>query len=183
MLRLLSIATLLLLTATTFPSNRTLEKEAIARAIFERLVDARGDNRMPKPRFAFSKRKEKGAKFSGDLITLEEAAYDVCAALGDRKEAALAGLLAHEIIHYYEKHTWENGFINLVAGANRQEARNLRQSVKEDLDAFKKDEIEADYMGGFLAHMAGYPTTEVMPDVLDGLYEAYELDSLLPKYP
>ncbi|MCB0628170.1 MAG: hypothetical protein R2824_04140 [Saprospiraceae bacterium] len=159
------------------------DKEAMAREIFEHLVEARGDSRVPKPHFVFSSIKDKGAKASGGTITLEEAAYDVCASFGEDTETALAGLLAHELIHYYEKHEWEEGFISTVKGAERSQARDLSQAVKEDLDAFKKDEIEADYMGGFLAYMAGYNVSNVMPEVLEGIYRAYNLPDTLSKYP
>ena len=121
--------------------------------------------------------------FSGDLVTLDEAAYDVCAALAEDGESALAGLLAHELIHYYEKHTWESGFVRLIGQDDRQAAAPLGRAVKEDAYAITKDEIEADYQGGFLAHLAGYPTTTVMPRVLEGIYAAYNLPAEVPQYP
>lgn len=156
-------------------------KDARAAAIFERLVMARGDARTPPPKFVFSRQNLHGASSADGTITLEETAYDVCMSFGDRADAALAGILAHELIHYYNGHEWEDGFISLV-DADRQE-NGLSEIVGEDNTALTKDEIEADYLGGFLAHLAGYPSTRVMPEVLAGIYVAYKLPEKLTNYP
>lgn len=171
------------LSAGTLPTGSAKEKEAAAQEIFKRLVLARGDQRLATPQFVFSRLKDKGAKAVGDVITLEELAYDVCAGLGEEGDIALAGILGHELIHYYEKHEWEGGFIDLVGKSGAGSGRSLDRSVKEDNFALKKDEIEADYLGGFLAHLAGYPATNVMPKVLQGIYDAYELPEEMAKYP
>ncbi|MBB4080084.1 tetratricopeptide (TPR) repeat protein [Lewinella aquimaris] len=143
-----------------------VEKEAIARTIFERLVAARGDASKPAPYFAFTSSKRSGARCEGNQVILEEAAYDVCTSFGPDAEAALAGMLAHEIVHYYAGHTDGGTAIGLVgdAGAAQQET-------------------EADYLGGFLAYLAGFPVANVMPRVLEAVYTAYDLPDALAGYP
>ncbi|MEM9526074.1 MAG: hypothetical protein AAGA31_05655 [Bacteroidota bacterium] len=180
---LLLLSTSFSLSAGTLPTGSTAAKKAAAQEIFYRLVFARGDQRLAEPHFVFSRLKDKGAKAVGDVITLEELAYDVCASLGEEGDIALAGILGHELIHYYEKHEWEGGFIDLVGKSGSDSDRSLDRSVKEDNFALKKDEIEADYLGGFLAHLAGYPATNIMPKVLQGIYDAYELPEEMSKYP
>jgi tetratricopeptide (TPR) repeat protein len=165
------------------PRGSFADKETAARTIFDRLVVARGDKRLAPPEFIFSATKSSGARAEGGQVMLEELAYDVCSRMGEDGEAALAGLLGHELIHYYEKHEWERGFISVVAGEEAVQTNTLQRAVREDLFGVKKDEIEADYLGGFLAHLAGFPSTEVMPSVLAGIYEAYELEEELSKYP
>ncbi|MCP9236632.1 hypothetical protein [Lewinella sp. JB7] len=163
-------ALLLLVIITTWlplgAGDTVMEKEATARAVFERLVAARGDNRKPAPYFVFTSSKRSGARSEGNRVILEEAAYDLCSSFGPEAEAALAGMLAHEIIHYYEGHSADNTAIGLVgdAGASQQET-------------------EADYLGGFLSYLAGYPAANVMPRVLRSLYEIYELPDTLTGYP
>ncbi|MTB52797.1 hypothetical protein [Lewinella sp. W8] len=180
---LLALCSSLLVSAGALPSSDTADKEAAARAIFEQLVRARGDQRMPPPEFIFTTQKANGARAEDGKVILEELAYDVCSGLGEDGETALAGLLGHELIHYYEKHEWEGGFISVVRGEDAEGSRALTRAVKENLFALKKDEIEADYLGGFLAHLAGYPSTDVMPRVLEGIYAAYELEEEQAKYP
>ena len=153
-------------------------KEDITRGVFDRLVAARGDLRRPAPDFVLSPRKAYAASADGRTITLEEAAFDVCAALPGDTVTALAGLLAHELIHYYEGHEWEDGFVALVAPPVGVDA--LVRETSEDLT---RDEIEADYQGGFLAQLAGYPSTGTMPDVLAAVYAAYGLPDTLAGYP
>lgn len=140
------------------------DKEATARQVFERLVAARGEVGIPPPAFIFSTGKRSGARCVDNTVVLEEAAFDVCSTLPE-PEAALAGILAHELVHYYEGHARERA-TGLVGadGAREQEAR-------------------ADLLGGFLAYLAGYPTADVMPGILDGLYAAYDLPDTLAGYP
>lgn len=180
---LLALLSSLAVRAGVLPSATPEDKEAAAKAIFDRLVVARGDQRTARPVFVFTTDQSNGARAEGGRIILEELAYDVCSDLGEDGEIALAGLLGHELIHYYEKHEWEGGFISVVRGEDADRSRALTRAVKENLFALKKDEIEADYLGGFLAHLAGYPSTNVMPRVLQGIYEAYELDEEQAKYP
>jgi len=171
-----------------FPSSlpvvkTTADKYAKAKQIFDKLVAARGDLSYPTPTFVLSPVPGKGASCKDGVITLDEQAYDVCTALGEDAESALAILIAHEVIHHYEKHEWEGGFVSLVDPKSSADASGVSKKVKEDLFAQRKDEVEADYLGGFLAHLAGYPATNVMPKVLGGIYKAYNLDENLTKYP
>ncbi len=176
-LRTIIIPALLCFTACCYggPGIPPADKEATARAVFDRLVAARGAYAVPPPEFSLVSSKRSGAYCTAQTIVLEEAAFDVCAALGQDAEAALAGLLAHELIHYYAGHAdgsplgLVNSTINTTGGRRRAGATDA--------------EREADYLGGFLAHMAGFPTVEVMPRVLEGIYRVYDLPEELTDYP
>ncbi len=151
------------------------DKEATARVIFDRLVAARGAYAVPPPEFMLVTGKRSGAYCTAQAVVLEEAAFDVCAALGPDAEAALAGLLAHELIHYYAGHADEAplGLVNTATDTTGGRRGAGAAAI----------EREADYLGGFLAHMAGFPTVEVMPRVLEGIYRAYRLPEELTDYP
>ena len=147
------------------------EKEAVARAVFVRLVDASGELGRRPPAFQLTAGKRSGAYCKDGTIVLEEAAYDVCAAMGERTETALASILAHELIHYYADHGGTAG-IGLVSTDTAAVAA-----------AAIAQEAEADYRGGFLAHLAGFAVTNVMPEVLEGIYATYGLPPTLAGYP
>ncbi|THH39777.1 M48 family metalloprotease [Neolewinella litorea] len=142
------------------------DKEATARAVFDRLVDAWGESSRPAPYFTLTAARRSGARVEGNLIVLEEAAYDLCMSFGAEADYALATVLAHELIHYYAGHARGGSGIGLLADPGPDDR-----------------EAEADYRGGFLAYLAGYPTSNVMPRVLEGLYNAYGLPDTLTDYP
>lgn len=149
-----------------------------AKAVFEKLVRARGDFRQPVPAFEMN---------DGELyiawmnprklsIGLEEKAYDLCMSMGADSLTALAALLAHELVHYYEKHDWNRHF----AQHNQDlETAHKLGHMAEGL----KQEAQADYLGGFLAHTAGYDVNDIMPALLEKLYIGYGLPAELQGYP
>lgn len=150
----------------------------VAKRVFDDLVEAKGVRNMPVPRFimldverhvAWSKKKEAE-------IGLEAKAYAICADLGKDSLNALAAVLSHEVIHYYEKHGWTA----LFADAN-PDLESL--TADESMDAWLAQEAEADYFGGFLSYAAGYQTLDIMPVFLEKVYEEYGFDSKMPGYP
>lgn len=150
----------------------------IAKEVFDQLVEARGDFRMRIPTFVMSnaERRVAVAKPRKAEITLEMKAYEVCRSLGKDSINALAALLSHELIHYYEKHSWKNHF-------SRQH-KDMKTGAKlRGLDEGLKLETQADYLGGFLAYSAGYNTLDVMPKVLDAVYDKYGLTNDISGYP
>jgi tetratricopeptide (TPR) repeat protein len=152
-------------------------EEKKAKAVYEKLVAARGDFRFPVPTFKMTNEERRAAGMDYDLleIVLEKKAYDVCAASKD-PEAAIAFLLGHELTHYYEKHAWRSGFAT--------DYKDLDIGIKLDgLIDDTANETEADYLGGFLAYSAGYGLFDNGPKVIGDLYEAYKLKDDMPGYP
>ncbi|MCB0628141.1 MAG: hypothetical protein R2824_31545 [Saprospiraceae bacterium] len=144
------------------------EKYQRARAVYDRLVQAKGDFRYPIPDFVMSRDERMVAwmNYNAVQIGLEEKAYDVCAAFGELQDAAMATLLGHELTHYYEKHAWRRGFA--------AEFQDLDIGVK--LDKIRDNvlnETQADYLGGFLAYSAGFAVFDQTPAFMARVYEAY----------
>jgi tetratricopeptide (TPR) repeat protein len=109
------------------------------------------------------------------LIIMEEKGYDICTGLGRDSLNALAVFLAHELVHCYEKHDWEEHFGFEFAG--QKMTTNIKDNQIED-------ETQADYLGGFLAYQAGFKTFGVMSQFLEKVYAAYDLkDENLKNYP
>lgn len=138
-----------------------------AKQVFDNLVEARGDFRYPVPDFVLLDREESLAFMNYDLlqVQLEQKAYKVAEAYGD---AGLAFLLAHELTHYYEKHGWRKGF------AQEYSDLPIGLQIKGMLDKVA-NETEADYLGGFLAYSAGYGIFDKGPELMQQLYEAYNM--------
>jgi tetratricopeptide (TPR) repeat protein len=149
-----------------------------ALAVYNRLVQARGDFRFPVPTFSMRREERRVAGMDYGLleIVLEEKAYDVCAGFGENAEGAIAFLLGHELTHYYEKHAWRRGF----ASDYKDLAIGLQLDSIYDAAA---NETEADYLGGFLAYSAGFGLFDKGGEVIGKLYEAYGLPQNLSGYP
>ena len=160
------------------PKPVTGYKLKVAQQVFNDLIRARGDFRMPKPKFVMNQ----GRSFMAWMrpkskeIGMEEKAYDVCTQLGKDSLNALAALIAHEIIHYYEKHDWSNNFINTAQLETAEE--KLRQ-----IDQAVENEAQADILGGTLAISAGYNTYKVFDKFLNAAYEEYGLPHKIEGYP
>ena len=153
-------------------------KYDVTRKVLDDLIAAKGDRRMPAPKLKMSnsERYAAYAKPQEALIGLEVKAYDVCTSFGKDSLNALAVLLAHELTHYYEKHDWTNHF--------RKEHQGMDVSkILSFLEEKMKLETQADYLGGFLAYTAGYPCLEVMPNILQGIYDGYRFPDKMKGYP
>lgn len=141
-----------------------------ALAVYNRLVQARGDFRFPVPTFVMRREVNRVASINYETleITLEEQAYNVCSSFGPDAEAAIAFLLSHELTHYYEKHAWRRGFV--------RDNKDLEIGLTLDslIDNAAK-ETEADYLGGFLAYSAGYGLFDKGAEVIAKLYDSYKI--------
>ena len=154
----------------------------VAKGVFDQLISAKGDKRLQVPEFIMSKRQRYVAWMNGkkSQIGLEEKAYEICVSYGADSLNAMAALLGHEIIHYYEKHNWGSEFAS--AYTDVEIASDIKTNTKtKEIKAV--NETEADYLGGFLAHSAGYKTFGIMPNFLNDVYKAYGLGDEIPGYP
>jgi tetratricopeptide (TPR) repeat protein len=160
------------------PAELEQEMEALvgpkyekALAIYKKLVETKGDRRFPVPAFTMTKAANNAAflVYGGTQIGLEEKAYDICMSMGETEgEAAIAGLLGHELIHFYEKHQWRSSFAQ--AYRELEIGRTLEGMVDQDKI---NNETQADYLGGFLAYSAGYPVFDHRETLLEKIYREY----------
>lgn len=162
--------------------GRSNYKYRVAKQVFQDLVEASGNHHMIPPRFELSPVPKMIAAANGDqaIILLEEKAYDICTGFGKDSLNAIASLLGHELIHYYEKHNWEDHFIREHGGTMTAESIQEKKVGNKMLL-----ETQADQLGGLLAHTAGYKTLEVAPELLTKLYTGYGLPASSPtsQYP
>ena len=153
-------------------------KRSVTTSVYHKLLEARGDFRMPAPELVMNDGQLYVAWMNSkkEQIGLEEKAYDLCTSFGPDSLNALAALLAHELTHYYEKHDWTRHFSR--ANANTQAGEQLGK-LEEGL----KLEVQSDYLGGFLALSAGFDTYGIIPKLLPRVYEGYVLPEEIPGYP
>jgi tetratricopeptide (TPR) repeat protein len=148
------------------------------REVFSQLKNAKGDFRSRRPILRFVKDSGGGPAVAypkQGLIVFEEKAYDICAGFGKDSLNALANILAHELVHCYEKHDWEDYF------AHESKGFGMDVGVK---DEELEDEVQADYLGGFLSYQAGFTTFGIAPKFMEKVYETYHLtDEKLSRYP
>jgi hypothetical protein len=154
--------------------NQTEDYDHILK-IYERLVEAKGDKRMPVPQLNL--RNEEGYVASMDYrlldISLEKKAYDIAKKYGDE---AIAFLLAHELIHHYEKHGWRNQFSDEVSDMETGKLLAL-------IDDGVANEVQADVLGGFLAYSAGYGIFDKGDVLINDLYQSYAMKDKISGYP
>jgi len=153
-------------------------KKDVAQKVFDALIHARGDYRMQQPTLVLNKKEGDVAIFNPDgiQVVLDEKAYDICAGFGKDSINALAALLAHELIHYYEKHAWSRHF---ARGSEPSEVAKRIERIEDRL----KQETQADNLGGFLAFSAGFNTYGIMTKLLPKIYREYDFQDNLPGYP
>jgi len=146
--------------------------------IYQNLVRARGDNRLPVPTFTMRKQRSNLAfmDYQRMEITLEEDAYNVCQTFGKNADAAVAFLLGHELTHWYEKHAWRRDFISGFADL---EVKSKLGSIDDKI----ANETEADCLGGFLAYSAGYGLFDKGADLIQKLYTEYGMKENVDGYP
>lgn len=159
-----------------YQSNLNLQPEYERMlSIYDKLVAAKGDRRMPVPQLNL--RNEEGYVASMDYrlmdISLEKKAYDVAVKYGD---GAIAFLLAHELVHYYEKHGWRSQFADAVSDLETGR-------VLKSLDDRVANEVQADVLGGFLAYSAGFGIFDKGGLLIDDLYKTYQMGDNLFGYP
>jgi tetratricopeptide (TPR) repeat protein len=146
-------------------------KTTVIKEVFGQLKMAKGDFRSVKPKLNFVKQIPDGGRIAVayptvGVIYFEEKMYDVCASLGKDSTNALAAVLGHELTHCYQNHTWEDNF-------KKDFQKTQMDSVLRD--RYMDDEIQADYLGGFLAYAAGFYPFGIMPALYEKEYEAYNL--------
>ncbi|MEO1259419.1 MAG: hypothetical protein AAFZ15_11510 [Bacteroidota bacterium] len=147
--------------------------------VFRDLKAAKGDFRSRKPELHIVKSTgDRGIAVAYSLsgvVKMELKGVELCESFGEDAENAFAVLLGHELVHIYEKHSWENLF------AWEFGMTSLKNVISNEK---KKDEVQADYLGGVLAYMAGYKVFNMMPDFLDKVYKSYDLkDENMVNYP
>ncbi len=183
--KLISFLVLFLILAVSSYSQVNNYKYTVAKTVYENLVTAYGISKTPptliiKPK-GLTGRQQILMYYPGEhpKIVMDEQVYDLCVSMGKDSINALAALLGHELAHHFKDHNWCSSFSFLLGDTSRL--------IKEIKEADKKQKIsfesQADDNGIFYSYIAGYPTNDVMPRLLESIYSHYKMPDKLPGYP
>lgn len=108
---------------------------------------------------------------SDNQIVLEPKAIAVCERLGERRAAALAFILAHELAHFahHDGETMSRRFRFM----DSQDRFSLRKGLEDKADVF----------GAITSELAGFALDDVVAPLLDQLYAAYHWQPNSSQYP
>ncbi|MCB9296849.1 MAG: hypothetical protein H6559_27585 [Lewinellaceae bacterium] len=139
-------------------------------AMLQKLHQAAGRPLETAPAFRIAHTDRSAARYlrRQHVIEVEAKALEACRTLGADSLHALAFLLGHELAHAYRE-----------AGA----APTNFLAYTLEADASVQEEQAADVGGAFLAYLAGFRTEGILPRLLDGLYDAYQIDGQVSGYP
>lgn len=174
------LVTLLLLLNANFclqAQEKLFSKDSIyqkVEIIYKNIKDAVGDFRRALPKLVIMDRVARVAAYRkvDNTLIIERKAYNICQSMGTKSAAALAFLIGHELTHFYQQHDWDDP--------------NLGTTFLVPKKTFEKQlhhEKEADLYGAFIAELAGYNVEEVIPLLLDRIYETYKLAVDIDNYP
>lgn len=152
--------------AFCFVSASPLE---VVTEVLDRLYEANGHFVHLKPRITISSDTEKVAAFypRQNLIIVEEKAYQICQTFGKNALSALAFIIGHELAHTKDR---------------RHDSNYL--AFDYAIDGDKQEEYNADVFGLFNAYLADYKSIEILPNLIDKIYEDYNLKGkALKRYP
>ncbi|MEP7195707.1 MAG: hypothetical protein ABI851_04260 [Saprospiraceae bacterium] len=137
----------------------------VAQNILDRLYSIHGNSLSRKPRIELIDKKSNVAIYSKskNVIQLERSAYKLCANFGKDSLDALAFILAHELIHAV------------------QSAPNSLKTSFISFDASPLSSVEfernADVQGLFICYLAGFNSINILPELIDRMYEKYGLSN------
>lgn len=93
--------------------------------------------------------------------------YDLCMTIG---EEALAGVLAHEIGHYFNQHNRCASVSGYIISTN--EFGFIKSNInQENYNVYNGAETQADIFAAFHCYSAGYDIQSAMPEILDKIYK------------
>lgn len=147
--------------------NNELTDRQLVQQIYQELKTVIGDKRVNWPNIDIWGIKDRVATYTAEdnQIYIDQAAIEVCRSLAGQFESALAFIIGHELTHFYQAHEWRaSGFAS----------QYLLET--KDFNQHQDHEKQADIYGGFIAYQAGYNVFALVPDLLEALYEAYQID-------
>lgn len=149
---------LIFLLLQTLSFANTNENWNLVQDVYQKIIAAKGAINKDLPKLEITDRVFNIAAYEQENNTLliEEKAISVCQTFGTEASTALAFIIGHELTHFFQQH-------------NGQHDGEI--------------EKEADVNGAMLTYLAGYRSIELVPNLIQALYKAYQLKSKLPNYP
>lgn len=173
---------LLFIGLSSFMFGQTKSKKQI-NSVFDQLVVAFGNS---KPAPVFKIRDGKSAKpaeystKSTPTIFIDSYVYEICRSYGKDSLNSLSIILSHELVHYYEDHTFCADYAVATRYKNKTLAPKL---IKSSLISSIEKETEADQKSLFYASAAGFSPFGLYTNLINRLYKDYKFPNELDGYP
>lgn len=151
-------------------SHEQIQK--IAETVLTELYEIHGNTSIAKPSIVVTDDDKEVASFRrrSNSILLSTKAFSICQSFDEDFLSALAFIIGHELAHAYQS--------EFIHGTTGFLAHSAHPETREHL------ENEADIQGILLAYLAGYETTELLPDLMKRIYTRYDLmGKILSGYP
>jgi hypothetical protein len=152
------------------------------RLVFDRLVASMGNTGIPKPVLQIVPNNYLIAKtFPSGEVKVGLKFVTNCRLFGRDSLNALAHVLSHELVHYYRKHFWAQGYGSAFADSDWGKKIAEDEGNRAFMELY---ETQADQLGMLYAVNAGFNTMGVAPRLLDSLYVWFHPSTPdLPGYP
>lgn len=168
---------------STFMFGQKTKSHKQINSVFDQLVEAFGSSK-PAPVFIIRDGKSaKPAEYSTKstpTIFIDSYVYEICRSYGKDSLNSLSIILSHELVHYYEDHTFCADYAVATRYKNKTLAPKL---IKSTLVSSIEKETEADQKGLFYASAAGYSPFGLYANLITQLYKDYKFPNELPGYP
>ena len=156
--------------------------ELQVKAVFNQLVNAYGSSKSA-PELIFMKetpKPETPALYIDKKIKVDLQLYQLCRSFGKDSLNALSIVISHELAHYYYDHDFCSDFAYAIKNKNVQFSNGLKLINKNQKVIY---ETQADNKGLFYCAIAGYTPFEIQPQLLDAIYNKYNLKDENIGYP
>ncbi len=156
-------------------------KDQYAFDVFEDIIRAVNRSFPSPPKLVIVNNPNMVAVTSSDgTIQVSSTLIELMRGCGADSANALAHVLAHEVMHYYNEHFWAGNFALPYADAGWGEEL---QMIDSDTLQLQYQETQADLYGLFYATNAGYVTAPIADAVIDSIYRWFDLPFKMKHYP
>lgn len=152
-----------------------------ARLVFEKLVRSLDNSSVPRPSLKIIDNANLVANtFPSGEVMMGKQFIRHCSGFGSDSINAIACVMAHELVHYYQKHFWAQKFGSAYVDSDWGKKISEDENNRKYLELY---ETQADQLGFYYAFSSGYKTWQVAQPLLDSIYKWYKLKENLTGYP
>ena len=146
--------------------------------VYRDIISSIGNSMPSPPSLEIISSEKKVAYLSKKAIFIEEKAISIFCG-NENFKSEIAFILSHEIAHHYLNHTWmQNSGL-----AFRTTIDDFIDDKKDNNVQRKLAETQADLFGGFFSLIAGYESLKLGKNVLQGIYDNYQIPEEINGYP
>ncbi|MEM6800941.1 MAG: hypothetical protein AAF696_06025, partial [Bacteroidota bacterium] len=162
-----------------FAKDSYLAEQEHCKKILRKLWEKQGGQAMPSIYIESIAEYGKPAEYDiqRKSIIIDPRTYKLCIEVADQREDALAFLIAHELVHAYQHNSFSYSSPGFFV-----KSKSLRSWAESQKRRRRQMESKADIWGAVLCYLAGYRIEDSIPDFIEELYDAFELNEDDPLY-